>query len=94
MNMLKKISFNGFNKQSKDLMQSNDNPYLNARRTWNGHVAGVMSALQVWQVVGITSLMISLASVGGYDLHRQPIKIHSFSVSTRFFGQYRFNHPC
>ena len=65
MNMLKKISFNGFNKQSKDLMQSNDNPYLSARRTWNGHVAGVMSALQVWQVVGITSLMICLASVGG-----------------------------
>lgn len=65
MSMLKKINFNGFKKQSKDLRQSNDNPYLNARRTWNGHVAGIMSALQVWQVVGITSLMISLASVGG-----------------------------
>lgn len=65
MSILKKISFNGFKKQSKDLRQSNDNPYLNARRTWNGHVAGLMSALQVWQVVGITSLMISLASVGG-----------------------------
>lgn len=65
MSILKKISVNGFKKQSQDLMQSKDNPYLNARRTWNGHVAGVMSALQVWQVVGITSLMISLASVGG-----------------------------
>jgi len=42
-----------------------DNPYLNARRTWNGHVAGIMSALKVWQLVGIISLLISLAAVGG-----------------------------
>jgi len=42
-----------------------ENPYLNARRAWNGHVAGVMSAVQIWQVVGITCLLISLASVGG-----------------------------
>ncbi len=63
--MLKKINFNGFKKQSKETRPSNDNPYLNARRVWNGHIAGVMSAIQVWQVVGIISLMISLASVGG-----------------------------
>lgn len=65
MNMFKKINLNRLKKQSKDAVQSNDNPYLNARRAWNGHVAGLMSAIQVWQVVGITSLMISLASVGG-----------------------------
>jgi len=65
MNFLKKISLNGLKKRSVKAVQSNDNPYLNARRTWNGHVAGLMSAIQIWQVVGITSLMISLASVGG-----------------------------
>ena len=42
-----------------------DNPYLNARRTWNGHIAGVMSAIQVWQALGLTCLLIGLAAVGG-----------------------------
>jgi len=65
MNFLKKIKGRGFNAPSLDAVQSIDNPYLTARRKWNGHIAGVMSAIQVWQVVGITSLMISLASVGG-----------------------------
>ena len=42
-----------------------DNPYLNARRTWNGHIAGVMSAIQIWQAVGMTCLLIGLSAVGG-----------------------------
>lgn len=42
-----------------------DNPYLTARRTWNDHVGSVVSSRQSWQVVGILSLMIALAGVGG-----------------------------
>jgi type IV secretory pathway TrbF-like protein len=42
-----------------------ENPFLNARRSWNGHVAGIMSAVQIWQVVGLISLLICLAAVGG-----------------------------
>lgn len=42
-----------------------NNPYLNARRAWNGHVTGLMSAVAVWQVVGISGLLIGLAAVGG-----------------------------
>ncbi|CAE6823840.1 hypothetical protein R69658_05975 [Paraburkholderia aspalathi] len=42
-----------------------ENPYLNARRSWNGHVSGVMSAVQTWQVVGILGLLIGLTAVGG-----------------------------
>lgn len=42
-----------------------NNPYLNARRSWNGHVMGVMSSLQVWQTVGIVSLLIVMGAVGG-----------------------------
>ena len=42
-----------------------DNPYLAARRTWNEHVGGVVSSRQTWQVVGILSLLIALAGVGG-----------------------------
>jgi type IV secretion system protein VirB5 len=42
-----------------------DNPYLTARRTWNEHVGAVVSQRQTWQVIGILSLLIALAGVGG-----------------------------
>ncbi|MES2538241.1 MAG: conjugal transfer protein TrbF [Pseudomonadota bacterium] len=42
-----------------------DNPYLNARRSWNDHVGAVASSRQTWQMVGILSLLIALAGVGG-----------------------------
>lgn len=42
-----------------------ENPYLTARRTWNDHVGSVVTAKQSWQVVGILSLMVALAGVGG-----------------------------
>ncbi|MGJ0637195.1 conjugal transfer protein TrbF [Xenorhabdus bovienii] len=42
-----------------------ENPYLNARRAWNGHVSGVLSGVLTWKIVGILGLMIGLAGVGG-----------------------------
>nr|BCU00379.1 conjugal transfer protein TrbF [uncultured bacterium] len=42
-----------------------NNPYLNARRSWNGHVMGIMSSIQVWQTVGIICLLIAMGAVGG-----------------------------
>ncbi|KTT27418.1 conjugal transfer protein TrbF [Pseudomonas oryzihabitans] len=42
-----------------------ENPYLAARRTWNDHVGSVVSQRQTWQVIGILSLLIALAAVGG-----------------------------
>jgi type IV secretion system protein VirB5 len=42
-----------------------ENPYLSARRTWNEHVGSVVSQRQTWQVIGIMSLLIALAGVGG-----------------------------
>lgn len=42
-----------------------DNPYLNAKRAWNTHTAGLMKSLQVWQLVSLTSLLVTLAAVGG-----------------------------
>ena len=41
------------------------NPYLAARRSWNDHVARLVAARTMWQVVGLLSLMIAVASVGG-----------------------------
>lgn len=49
----------------KSKRQEEENPYLTARRTWNEHVGSVVSSRQTWQVVGILSLMIALAGVGG-----------------------------
>ncbi|MFO3582134.1 conjugal transfer protein TrbF [Legionella pneumophila serogroup 1] len=45
--------------------QITQNPYLNARRAWNVHTAGLMKSVQVWQLVGLSSLLITLAAVGG-----------------------------
>lgn len=42
-----------------------DNPYTTARRTWNDHVGGVMAERRTWQIVGLLSLTIALAAVGG-----------------------------
>ncbi|HHV6060365.1 TPA: conjugal transfer protein TrbF [Legionella pneumophila] len=42
-----------------------DNPYLNAKRAWNVHTAGLMKSLQVWQLVGLSSLLVTLTAVGG-----------------------------
>lgn len=43
----------------------NDNPYLSARRTWNEHVRGVVSSKQSWHFIGLLSMLITLASIGG-----------------------------
>lgn len=50
---------------SKKGAQSAENPYLTARRTWNEHVGSVVSQKQTWQFIGILSMLISLAAVGG-----------------------------
>ena len=42
-----------------------ENPYLAARRTWNDHVGEVKASRQMWQMLGILSLLIALTGVGG-----------------------------
>ncbi|ARM33590.1 Conjugal transfer protein trbF [Legionella longbeachae NSW150] len=60
MNQLKqKLSLK---KEKNDLT---DNPYLNAKRAWNFHTAGLMKSLQIWQLVSLGSLLITLAAIGG-----------------------------
>jgi len=45
--------------------KAGENPYLAARRTWNDHTASMVSSRNMWQLLGILSLMIALAGVGG-----------------------------
>ena len=42
-----------------------ENPYLNARRSWNDHVGSVVASRQTWQLLALMSLLIALAAVGG-----------------------------
>jgi len=43
----------------------NDNPYLSARRSWNDHMESMAASRNMWQILAILSLMITLAAVGG-----------------------------
>lgn len=45
--------------------EESENPYLAAKRTWNDQAAANVANRQMWQMLGILSLMIALAGVGG-----------------------------
>lgn len=64
-----------------------DNPYLAARRTWNDHVGGVVSSRQTWQVVGILSLLIALAGVGGVTYIGSQSKFVPYVIAVDKLGQ-------
>ncbi len=53
-----------FSKKKQETPKTN-NPYLNAKRAWNVHTAGLMKSLQVWQFVALSCLLITLTAVGG-----------------------------
>ena len=44
---------------------ANENPYLSGRRSWNDHMESVAASRNMWQILAILSLMITLAAVGG-----------------------------
>ena len=52
-------------KAMADGQGENENPYLAARRTWDDRTSSIVSSRNMWQLLGILSLMIALAGVGG-----------------------------
>lgn len=70
-----------------DRKNATDNPYLTARRSWNEHVGAVVSSRQTWQVVGILSLLIALASVGGIVYIGSQSKFVPYVVQVDKLGQ-------
>lgn len=64
-----------------------ENPYLTARRSWNEHVGSVVSSRQTWQVVGILSLLIALAGVGGVIHIGSQSKFVPYVVQVDTLGQ-------
>ena len=70
-----------------ELKPGQENPYLNARRSWNEHVGGVVSSRQAWQITGILSLLIALASVGGVVYIGSQSKFVPYVVEVDRLGQ-------
>jgi len=64
-----------------------DNPYLNARRSWNEHVGSVVSSRQAWQIVGILSLLIALAAVCGVVYIGSQSKFVPYVIEVDKLGQ-------
>lgn len=69
------------------------NPYLNARREWNHHVGGVLSASRTWQVIGIVSLLIALVAVAGMIHLGSQSKFIPYVVEVDTHGQVRAVQP-
>lgn len=64
-----------------------DNPYLNARRTWNEHEGAILASRTLWQIVGIVSLLIALCAVGGVIHIGQQSKFIPYVVQVDKLGQ-------
>lgn len=72
-----------FGKKAKET----DNPYLNARRTWNTHEGDILASRTLWQIVGVLSLLIALSAVGGVIYIGQQSKFVPYVVQVDKLGQ-------
>ena len=63
------------------------NPYLSARRTWNEHMGDMAASRQTWQMLGVLSLLIALAGVGGMIYIGSQSKFIPYVVEVDKLGQ-------
>lgn len=63
------------------------NPYLAARRTWNEHTSALVSQRQTWQVIGLLSMLIALAAVGGLVYLSSQSRLVPYVVQVDKHGQ-------
>jgi len=63
------------------------NPYLNAKRKWNEHTASVISEKQIWQLIGIISLLIALGSISGILYISGQSKLVPYIVKVNSLGE-------
>ena len=69
------------------------NPYLNARRAWNDHVAGIASSRQTWQIIGMSCLLIALSAIGGIVYIGSQSKFVPYIVEVDKLGEAVGIHP-
>lgn len=65
----------------------NENPYLNARRTWNDHMGSVAASRNLWQILAILGFMIVLAAVGGVIVIGSQSKFIPYVVQVDKLGE-------
>jgi type IV secretion system protein VirB5 len=63
-----------------------ENPYLNARRSWNSYVDSIKAVRNIWMVVGMASLMIALCAVGGISYIGSQSKYIPYVIQVDKFG--------
>jgi type IV secretory pathway TrbF-like protein len=64
-----------------------ENPYLNARRTWNDHTGGLAQSRRLWQLQALLSSMIVLGCVGGLIDANSKSKFVPYVVKVSDLGQ-------
>lgn len=64
-----------------------ENPYLNARQEWNDHTRTVVSDKRMWQIVGLISLFIAMACIGGMIHFASQSKFIPYLVEVNELGQ-------
>lgn len=69
------------------------NPYLNARRTWNDHVGRIVAQARLWQLLGLSALMIVLVAVGGIIHIGSQSKFVPYVIERDKLGQVRAAGP-
>lgn len=64
-----------------------ENPYTNAKQHWNAHESEILSSRTMWQIVGITCLLVALCSVGGIVYIGQQSKFIPYVIEVDKLGQ-------
>lgn len=64
-----------------------ENPYLSARRTWNDLFAASAASRQMWQLMGLLAMLITLAGVGGMIFIGSQSKFVPYVVQVDKLGQ-------
>ena len=65
----------------------NENPYLAARRTWNDQSAANIASRQMFQLIGVLSLLIAFGGVGGIIYIGSQSKFVPYVVEVDRLGQ-------
>ena len=63
------------------------NPYMSARRSWNDQMQTLISSRQVWQIMGILSMLVALVSVAGIIHIGQQSKFIPYVIEVDKLGQ-------
>lgn len=70
--------------------ESNTNPYLSSRRTWNDYISGQVAQRKMWQIVAFASLMSTLLAIAGLIYHASQNKFVPYVIQVDNLGRVEF----